>query len=83
MMNVVVDNRISEACKELLNPKYHISYVDCILESTEYELEELVGNVYARCVDKKVDLFIGRPGMVNELRKLGLNCISLDGELDG
>ena len=46
-------------------------------------MEELVGNVYARCVDKKADLFIGRPGMENELRKLGLNCISLDGELDG
>jgi len=83
MMNVVVDNRISEACKELLNPKYHISYVDCRLESTEYELEELISNVYAKCVDRKADLFIGRPAIVEELRALGLNCISLDGGLDG
>lgn len=82
-MNVVIDNRIQETCMDLINPRYHVSYVDCTLESTEYDLEELIGNVYARCVDKKVDLFIGRPAMVEELRKLGLNCISLDGGLDG
>ena len=81
-MNVVVDERLMDTCLEIINPKYHVSYVECNLESTEYDLEEVVGNVYARCVDKKADLFIGRPGMVNELRKLGLNCISLDGELN-
>jgi hypothetical protein len=57
--------------------------VDCKLESTEYELEELIGNVYAKCVDRKADLFIGRPEIVEELRELGLSCISLDGGLDG
>lgn len=81
-MNVVVDEKLSDTCLELINPKYHVSYVWCELENTEYDLEEVVGSVYARCVDKKADLFIGRPEMVNELRKLGLNCISLDGELD-
>ena len=82
-MNVVVDERLSDTCLDLINPKYHVSYVECGLESTEHDLEELVGNVYAKCVDRKADLFIGRPTMVAELRALGLSCISLDGGLDG
>ena len=82
-MYVVVDERLSDTCLDLINPKYHVSYVECELESTEYDLEELVGNVYAKCVDRKADLFIGRPALVEELRALGLSCISLDGGLDG
>ena len=82
MMNVVVDSGISDDYKELLNPKCHISYIDCKLDHDEYELDEIVSNVYAKCVDRKADLFIGRPVIVGELRALGLSCISLDGELD-
>ena len=48
-MNVVVDERLSDVCLELINPKYHVSYVECKMENTEYDLEELVGNIHARC----------------------------------
>jgi len=53
-MNVVVDERLSDVCLELINPKYHVSYVECNLESTEYDLEEVVGNVHARCASRCV-----------------------------
>ena len=77
-MNVVVDDRLQEVMMDMLNPKMSVSYVevngDC--------LEEVVSGVYARCVDKRADLYIGCDDVVSELRKLGMKCILIEGDVD-
>ena len=63
------------AVSKLINPNTKENYIN--------EVKQEYSQLRDNAGDKKADLFIGRPGMVTELRKLGLNCISLDGELDG
>lgn len=78
-MNIVVDEDIMDICLDILNPKFRISYVNC----NEVECaDENISRVYAKCVDKSADLFIGQSEMVSALRALGIKCLILGGEID-
>ena len=81
-MNVVIDNRLQEdeGCLELLGMlgmayELGVSYISC---SGDYELDELVSMVYAKCVDKRAEVFIGIDSIVDSIRELGINAISLN-----
>lgn len=85
-MNVVIDNRLQEdeGCLELLGvmglevPSIHTSYIDCRLDDLDYELDELIARVYAKCIDRKADLFIGLDGIASKMRELKINAVSLN-----
>lgn len=85
-MNIVIDNRLQEdeGCLELLGmmglevQNITTSYIDCKLDELDYELDELIARVYAKCVDRKADLFIGLDGIATKMRELRINSVSLN-----
>ena len=78
-MNIVVDEEIMDICLDILNPKFRISYVNC----SEAECaDENISRVYAKCVDKNADLYIGQGKMIDALRSLGISCLEIGGVLD-
>ena len=77
-MNVVVDDRVTEQVAQVINPKFVVHTVNCNLEMLDYDLEMLIEKVYARCVDHKAELFIGKAGICEELDKLGIRTIVVE-----
>ena len=77
-MNVVVDSRIEDEVGNFINPKFVVYHVDCTLDPIDYDLDALIEKVYARCIDHKAELFIGKLGICEELSKLGVKCIVIE-----
>lgn len=82
-MNVVVDDRVTEQVAQVINPKFVVHEVNCSLEALDYDLEALIEKVYARCVDHKAELFMGKTEVCEELNKLGIRTIIVEDIING
>ena len=78
-MKVVIDEKLQGEMDEFINPKMSVTYIRCDIGSNE---EELVEKTYAECVDHRADLFIGGIELTEELRKLGMKCMTIGWEIE-
>ena len=76
-MNIVIDEKLQGDLDDFINPRMNVTYISCSLEDTDYSIEELVEKVYAECVDNKADLFVGGISLTEELRELGMKCMTI------